>query len=140
MLLFDSSRHGGSGYDLARILRATHQRPFVGQSLSAAAFVKPKGGEWTFVDRTKPLPKKIDFFLAEPFTAADIAELVTRYDSGEGGPPPGWTGWFSEPEELDPWPGLTPPLDPEEFAWILEAIVEDMRSRLTLRTSLRGFP
>ena len=55
MLLFDSSRHGGSGYDLARILRATHQRPFVGQSLSAAAFVKPKGGEWTFVDRTKPL-------------------------------------------------------------------------------------
>jgi len=130
VLLFDRWIQGGAGYDLARILRATHRRSFVGQSLPAVMFVKPKEEGWTFIDRSKPLPGKMDFLLGEPFTAADIAEIVSRYDNGEGGPPADWTGWFREPEEDYQWPGLRPQ-DPEVFAWEQDALVEEIRRWLT---------
>jgi hypothetical protein len=123
VFLFEFYRPTGSGYDLARVLRATHSRCFVGQAMPGAAR--------TYIDTSKPLPRQMDFLLFEPFTANEIVELATRYDMGEGGPPPDWTGWFGEPEEVDrdfAWLG---PEDPKEFAAKQEGMVENMRDWLS---------
>ncbi|MBN9502284.1 MAG: hypothetical protein BGO01_13450 [Armatimonadetes bacterium 55-13] len=116
VFLFDSQRQGGSGYDLAGLMRATHPECLVGQASPAARFL----------DLSKGAPRKMDFLLDDPFSVADVLALMARYDRGEVGPPAGWDGWFVDVLEID-----FSSVDCEEMAWGHEAMVSEMRTWLS---------
>lgn len=70
-----------SGYELARLARATHPRCLTGQAIPSAAL--------EHIDFTKPLPASMHFLLEDPFSVEDVVGLVARYGKlGEQPPAP----------------------------------------------------